>query len=36
LSPETKNDITAFSRWLLDIGDGKIPARAKDNETENS
>jgi hypothetical protein len=35
LSAETKNDIAAFSRWLLDIGEGKIPAR-EDNETENS
>ncbi|ONM60681.1 uncharacterized protein [Zea mays] len=34
LDSASKNEIASFSKWLLDIGDGKVPARAKDSETE--
>lgn len=34
LDPTSKNEIASFSKWLLDIGDGKVPARARDSETE--
>jgi hypothetical protein len=34
LSPNTRNEISTFSRWLLDIGEGKVPAKAKDNDIE--
>lgn len=34
LDSASKNEIASFSKWLLDIGDGKVPARAKDSKKE--
>jgi hypothetical protein len=34
LSLDNKIEITSFSKWILDIGEDKIPARSKEGETE--
>jgi hypothetical protein len=32
LSADSREEIDAFSKWLLDIGEGKIPSIAKDSD----
>jgi hypothetical protein len=32
--PSTQEEVATFSRWILDIGEGKIPATAKEGEEE--
>jgi hypothetical protein len=34
LTEEARDELTQFSKWVLDIGEGNIPARAKDGEIE--
>jgi hypothetical protein len=34
LSIDAKKEVESFSKWILAIGEGKVPARAKENETE--
>jgi hypothetical protein len=36
LSADSREEIDAFSKWLLDIDEGKIPSIAKDSDIENS
>jgi len=34
LTEHNRNEIATFSKWILDVGEGKIPSTAKNGETE--
>jgi ATP-dependent DNA helicase PIF1 len=34
LNPEAQQELATFSKWILDVGEGKIEATARDGETE--
>jgi hypothetical protein len=36
LSADSRKEMEAFTKWLLDIGEGKIPSIAKGSDIENS
>ena len=36
LSPIERTRMSRFAQWVLDVGEGKVPAYRKDGETENT